>query len=127
MGYSVTEGAGTDFISDTIAGDHVPAYREQPFSTGGQGAKDVTTAATPVALAASTACRVVWIKAKSDNTGVVAWGWSNTVRASGTVIGDQLEPGEKVAVAVTNLSLLWIDAAVSGDGVTYTYAGHVDS
>lgn len=217
--------AAGNFAGKSIGGEKVPVWSEQVFTGGGQGAKDVAVVGTPELLASSTACDVVWIKAKSTNSGPVAWGFANTIRAlavsevqvltpGGTIsggswtmtangqtasgiaynaaataiqsaivaaglfgavdvvvsggpistgavtltfrsglgniaqvvvsaaaltgstpsltpstttsgvaaIGDTLEAGEKVAIPVDNLSRLWVDAAVAGNGVTYTYA-----
>jgi len=120
---SVNTPAGSKTIraKDVAAGGVLThALWEQPYNTIGHDAKTVTTAATPVNLSAQ-ACSVVFITAPQTNTGIIAWGGSNTVRASGTVKGDQLEPGAKLVLAVSNLNLLWIDAAISGEGIVYTW------
>lgn len=90
---------------------------------GGQGNKAVTTAGTPQQLAAaSTPCTNVIISARIGNTKEVAYGFSNAVRATaGGEIGATLQPGDSVALRVNNLQAIWLDAQVSGEGVSYTY------
>ena len=77
------------------------------------GEKTVTTAGTPEALAASqTVLRGVTVRAKASNTDSI-------------LVGPQadpvfpLEPGEAVVLYVGNLDDVWLDAATSGDGVSY--------
>ncbi len=100
----------------------LPVTLVATHSTGGQGSKNIAVAGTPAALAASTACTSVIITARKGNTKEIAYGFSNAVRATaGSEIGAQLQPGESVTLYVTNLSLIWIDAQVNGEGVSFTY------
>ena len=47
---------------------------------------------------------------------------ANTVRAtSGAEVGAQLQPGDSVSLKVNNLNVIWLDAQVNGEGVSYTY------
>ena len=55
-------------------------------STIGSGTKDVTTAGSRVALAASTACKKVYISAKETNTGKIYFGGSSVSATSGAFI-----------------------------------------
>lgn len=128
-GSDVAQGAVADAAVSTDAAGTLNAHLRGLVklaavpATGGQGSKNVTTAATPLALAASTACRVVVITARTGNTKEIAIGWSNAVRATaGSEIGLTLAPGASIAIAVTDLSLLFIDAQVSGEGCSFTYS-----
>lgn len=86
------------------------------------GIKKVTTAGTAVALvAASTPCRMVSIQACPENTGVIVVGASTVVAASATRRGLALVPGQSVDLRVTDLASLYIDATVSGEGVSFVY------
>ena len=85
------------------------------------GRKVVTTAGTRVALAASTACKQVVITAETDNTGYVVVGGSTVVAALATRSGVPLNPGDSVALEIDNLSKVYLDSAVSTDGVTFVY------
>lgn len=87
----------------------------------GHGRKVVTTAGTDVVLAASTVAKVVIIMAETDNTGIIVVGGSGVDWTLATRTGITLSPGESVTLEVDNLNDVYIDAAVSGDGVTYTY------
>lgn len=96
--------------------------KEYSFSTIADGIKTVTTAGTAVALvAASTLCRMVMIQARPENTGVIVVGASTVVAAQTTRRGIALVPGQSVALRVTDLADLYLDAAVSGEGVSYVY------
>jgi hypothetical protein len=81
------------------------------------GAKDVTTAGTRVALAASTVCQSVLIQAKAANTGVIYVGGATVSATSGIF----LYPGESVEMSVDNLADINIDSSVNGEGVVFTY------
>lgn len=69
-------------------------------TTLGSGSKDVTTAGTRVALASSTACKTVFIKANADNTGLIYVG-GVTVNSS---TGIPLSAGEHVELDIANLA-----------------------
>lgn len=96
--------------------------KEYTYSTIADGIKNVTTAGTAVALvSASTLCRMVQIQARPENTGTIVVGASTVVAASGTRRGIALVPGASVAIRVTDLANLYLDATVSGEGVSYVY------
>jgi hypothetical protein len=84
------------------------------------GQKVVTTAGTAVILAATQVVNgPVMVKALDTNTGVIAIGndGANDVTVSN---GLRLLPGEGVVLEfVGDLCSLWIDSAVSGEGVSW--------
>lgn len=85
------------------------------------GRKVVTTAATAVQLSTSTA-RVgsVAIQAETDNTGRIAVGGSTVVALEGaTSQGIILAAGDSVTLDVDQLTDVYIDSTVNGDGVNY--------
>lgn len=93
------------------------------------GRKVVTTAGTAVALASSTAIVSVTITALSTNTKLVVIGGEKDVVAeaakrSGTPLaaGASVKFGEELD-AIDDLGSIWLDAEVSGEGVSYSY-GH---
>lgn len=86
-------------------------------STIGSGTKDVTTAGTRVALAASTTCKKVYITAKETNTGKIYFGGSSVSETSGAFI----YAGAMVVLDIDNLSSVYIDSEVNGEGVLFTY------
>lgn len=85
------------------------------------GVTTVTTAGTDVPLAASTACVSVTIQAQTDNTGLIAVGGAGVDATIATGTGNVLEAGDAITIDIDNLSKVYIDATVSGDGVRYTY------
>lgn len=97
------------------------ADTEYAYSNIGDGLQLVASAGTAEALASSTPCRKVVIQARPENTDVVVVGSSTVVAASGTRRGFTLIAGASVSLNVTDLADLYVDAVVSGEGVTYVY------
>lgn len=80
------------------------------------GQKAVTTAGTGVALGSSaTLTKGVTIKALHANTGWIYVGLNPVTSSTGFV----LYAGESVFVQVDNLSTIYIDSSVDGEGVSY--------
>jgi len=77
--------------------------------------QNVTTAGTRVQLP-NFPCREVTIIAKRTNTGYIFVGGSDV---SSTVYGAELAANDSITIAVNNTNLIWIDASVSGEGVSY--------
>lgn len=90
-------------------------------ATIGHGVKNVTTAGTDEALAASTACKSVTIMAKTTNTGVIAVGTTGVDATVGSGSGVLLFAGDTISLNIANLSTVFIDSTVNGEGVRYTY------
>jgi hypothetical protein len=95
-------------------------------STITNGLKNVTTGGTAVQLAASsTLATWVTVQAKSTNTGTICVGGSTVLAStrSGTCLtAGQAAPMYAVQAVPYDLSLIWIDATVNGEGVAFTYA-----
>lgn len=86
-------------------------------STIGDGAKDVTTAGTQVALAASTAVKSVTVQAKAANTGSIYVGGSGVSSATGIA----LMAGDAITLEIDDLAKVYVDSSVNGEGITFTY------
>jgi hypothetical protein len=85
-------------------------------STVFAGQKTVTTAGTEVSLASSqTLTQGVWIKALHANTGFIYVGLNGVTSTTGFV----LDNGESVFVPIANISTIFIDSSVNGEGVSY--------
>ena len=84
----------------------------------GDGNKTVTTAGTQVQLSStSIPCRWVMVIGKEANTDTIWVGGSNVASGSGLpLVGLQSERFD-----VNDVSNLWIDSEVNGEGVTYIY------
>lgn len=94
----------------------------ESFPNVGDGRKTVAVAGTAVRLVSSnTPCRKVDIQALPSNTDQVAVGSSAVVATAGSERGTVLAPGGTATLSVQDLYALYIDAAVSGEGVTFTY------
>ncbi|MDQ2084703.1 hypothetical protein RA307_31365 [Xanthobacteraceae bacterium Astr-EGSB] len=125
---------GKDFATQTTLGEILTALgaplaagtaligKVDHSTTGTEdGRKVVTAAGTAEALAVSTVAKFVEITAETDNTGIIVVGGSTVVAALATRRGRPLLPGESTTLPISNLSNVYIDATVSGDGVTYVY------
>lgn len=75
----------------------------------------VTTAATRVQLNSNRAVKSVTIKAGVTNTGIIYVG-DSTVSSSN---GLELNPGDTVSMDISNLNVLYIDASINSQYVTY--------
>lgn len=75
----------------------------------------VTTAGTRVQLP-NYPCREVTLIAKKGNTGSIYVGGNDV---SSTVFGAELTAKDSVTLAVSNTNLIYIDASVSGEGISY--------
>lgn len=90
-------------------------------SSVGTGKLTIDTAGTAQQLASDQECKRVHIRALSTNTGMIAIGDSN-VSASDEQ-GVLLFATQTLTLDVGNLNLIYIDASVSGEGVSYLYEG----
>lgn len=75
----------------------------------------VATAGTRVAGAAGALTQGVTVRALAANTGLMFVGGATVTSANGY----QLAANESVFVACDNVSDVWVDAAVSGNGVCF--------
>lgn len=87
----------------------------------GHGVKVVASAGTDVALSTTTACKRAVIQAQTDNTNLVAVGGAGVDATVATGTGVALAAGDAFEIEITDLSAIYIDAVVSGEGVRYTY------
>lgn len=95
---------------------------DNPASRLLDGRSVVTTAGTRVQISTTpTKCRGVVVTAETDNTGVIVVGGSTVVAALATRRGTPLTAGQSLGITVNDLSLVWLDATVDTDGVTFAY------
>lgn len=87
----------------------------------GDGRKIVTTAATAVVLSTPLFADWVVITAETDNTGTIVVGGTTVVALLATRRGTPLVAGDSIGIGSVDLSTIWLDSTVSGDGVTFTY------
>lgn len=112
----------TPLVGGEPVGDDNPTPISMvPYATIGDGRKVVAAAGTREALASSTACRFVVVTAETDNTGIVVVGGATVIASLSIRRGTPLSAGDSITIEVANLALLYLDATVTGDGVTYTY------
>ena len=96
--------------------------KEFSYENIGDGLQLVASAGIAEALVAtSTEIRAVLVNALPENTGNVVVGSSTVVAASATRRGIALVPGSSVLLRVKDLADLYVDAVVSGEGVSFVY------
>ena len=88
---------------------------------GADGVKTVTSAGTDVVLGLSVSVKKVDIQAQTDNTGLIAVGFTGVDATEATGTGIILRAGDTYSLEISNLNLIYIDSTVSGEGVRYTY------
>jgi len=96
----------------------------------GHGAHVVTAAGTAEAISATQYAKRVMIKAENSNTGLIGVGKStvdiSVTGADSTTFGYHLDADQETPWLICDgddLANVFIDATVSGDGVTYIYEG----
>ncbi len=88
----------------------------------GDGVKAVTTAGTRVPLSSiSCPAKKVVLTAVVYNTSVVTVGGSTVIAAQATRRGTPLYAGESETLEISDLNTVYLDAVVSGEGVTFVY------
>lgn len=94
----------------------------QTFPNIRDGRKVVTAAGTAERLVSTnTPCRKVTIMAEIDNGDYIVVGDSTVVAALGTRRGIPLSAGSSITLDIEDLYAVFIDAVVSGEGVTFMY------
>lgn len=84
--------------------------------------KTVSSAGTAVKITStSTPCKSIIIQALFSNTSKIAVGDSATLATAGSESGVILTAGASVTLPIIDLSLVYIDALVNGEGVTSQY------
>lgn len=83
----------------------------------GSGQKNVTTAGTAVALAATTTIVSVTITALRTNTGFIYVGGSGVDSTNGL----KLVRGASVSMDITDIATVFIDSDTNGEGVSFLY------
>ncbi len=89
--------------------------------TVGDGRKVVAAAGTAEAIATDTKATEVLVVAETDNGGTIVVGGSTVVAALSTRRGTPLNAGDGVVIPCDNLKDIFIDATVTGEGVTFLY------
>jgi hypothetical protein len=101
--------------STSDGNDFYVPVREQGSESLTANVQNVTTAGTAIQLP-SGACRKVMIIAKRTNTGYIYVGGSNV---TSSVYGAELGAKDSLVIEVSNANLLYLNASVSGEGVSY--------
>lgn len=104
-----------------IAGMIYTADIDKPGFSFITGQKDVAAAGTAEQLpdVPIPAGVKAIIMAKPGNAGDIYLGNSKANTESATVRFDKLEAGDSIPLQITNLNLVWIDASVNGEGVSF--------
>ena len=117
-GRPVTFGSGGQIVIPMSHGGGVTP----PPTVIGSGRKTVTTPGSAEKLISTiTVCRKVILTAPAGNGGEVYVGDSSTSAVSGSQKGLLLLPTGSATIDIDDVSKVWIDATVAGEGVTFTY------
>jgi len=112
----------TDDIKDAVESTlDVEGTLGHGITTGGQGVKTISSVGAHEALAGSTVCKKVDIQAQTDNTGLIAVGFTAVDATEATGTGIILNAGDVYSLEIDNLADIFIDATVINEGVRYTY------
>lgn len=115
-GTAGTPAGGVTSIQGVSGGTPVPVSSAAPTAIY-DGTKNVTTAGTRLALAATQALtKGVQITAKVGNTGIVYVG---SVAVTSTLFMFALYPGDTCWIDIANLATVYLDVSVNGEGVSY--------
>ena len=96
-------------------------YTTHGITGGADDVKTVSNAGTDEALGGDVACKKIDIQAQTDNTGLIAVGFTGVDATEATGTGVILYAGDTYSLEMVNLNLIYIDSTVSGEGVRYTY------
>ena len=110
-----------EVASSLPAGTNAIGKVGHDITGGGDGTKLVLSAGSDLVLGPSVACKKVDIQAQTDNTGLIAVGFTGVDATVADGTGIILNPGDTYSLEISNLNLIYIDATVSGEGVRYTY------
>ena len=100
-----------------VDGSGVTLTPGKALGTLGNGQKTVASAGTAEALAASTTCVSITMKALLTNTGSVYVGDSSVDSSNGFI----LAAGDALALDISDLATIYLDADVNGEGVSFIY------
>jgi hypothetical protein len=86
------------------------------------GADGITTDdTTGQVLGGDVDCKKIDIQALTDNTGLIAVGFTGVDATEATGTGIILYAGDVYSLEISNLNLIYIESTVDTDGVRYTY------
>ena len=121
----LTANSGVDIgdvdVTSISAGTNIIGKVGHDITGGADGVKTVSSAGTDVVLGGDVDCKKIDIQAQTDNTGLIAVGFTGVDATEATGTGVILYAGDTYSLEMVNLNLIYIDSTVSGDGVRYTY------
>ncbi len=126
MGLGIDVGTDTELAADQIEVDGVADQWRQGITEVynaivSDSATCVTAGTADAFKASPTKCRRVDVQAFRGNTGRVAIGGAAVDATAATQKGIALDPDDTYTFYVQDLTDLFIDSEVSGDGVAYNY------
>ena len=116
-----TSSSGTSVPVGITDGSAIIGKVGHDITGGADGVKIVSSAGTDVVLGGDVDCKKIDIQAQTDNTGLIAVGFTGVDATEATGTGIILYAGDTYSLEMVNLNLIYIDSTVSGEGVRYTY------
>jgi len=108
-------------VTSIAAGTNIIGKVSHDITGGADGVTTVSSAGTDVVLGGNVVCKKIDIQAQTDNTGLIAVGFTGVDATEATGTGVILYAGDTYSLEMVNLNLIYIDSTVSGEGVRYTY------
>ena len=108
-------------VTSISAGTNIIGKVGHDITGGADGVTTVSSAGTDVVLGGNVVCKKIDIQAQTDNTGLIAVGFTGVDATEATGTGIILYAGDTYSLEMVNLNLIYIDSTVSGEGVRYTY------
>jgi len=96
-------------------------YTTHGITGGADGTKVILSAGSDLVLGGDVPCKKVDIQAQTDNTGLIAIGFTGVDATEADGTGIILRAGDTYSLEINNLNLIYVDATVSGEGVRFTY------
>jgi hypothetical protein len=102
--------------NEPLQGSNGAQYVQPVGSNSIKGARQVVVSAGMRVNLPNYPCREITIIGLSSNTGSIYVGGNDV---SFSAFGVELSAKDSITLTVSNTNLIWIDAAVSGEGVSY--------
>jgi hypothetical protein len=102
--------------NEPLQGSNGAQYIQPIGSNSLKGARQIVASSGTRVNLPNYPCREVTLIGLSSNTGSIYIGGTDV---SSSVFGAELYAKDSITLTVNNINLIWIDASVSGEGVSY--------
>ena len=104
-----------------VSKEDIKRLLKEGYSKCSSGQKTISTAGTKERITEQpTPMAEICIRGLNSNTGQIYWVFSESKKGSE---GDCVDAGERMTIPIDDLSKIWFDAEVDGEGFSYTMGG----